>query len=241
MRTDIAAKTFLAVALSIAICSAAAAAYWAWLPDVSALRVDNPRTTKYMELYVRHRLLRGGRPAVSMQWVPLEEISPYLRHAALIAEDDRFYLHSGVDWVALKQAAAYDIKRGKLARGASTITQQVARNLFLSPRRSPMRKLKEVLIARHLDRTLEKDRILEIYLNIVEWGVGIFGAESASQAYFQKHASDLSPEEAVALVAALPSPYRLNPDQNPDSLTTRKIEVYLQRMRRAGYIRPPED
>jgi len=146
-----------------------------------------------------------------------------------------------VDWLALKQAVRYDFKRRKLARGASTITQQVARNLFLSPKRSPARKFKEVLIARHLDRSLEKDRILEIYLNIVEWGVGIFGAESASQAYFQKQAADLSPEEAVALVAALPSPYRLNPDQGPDPLTMRKIEVYLQRMRRAGYIPPPEE
>ncbi|MBI5244872.1 MAG: monofunctional biosynthetic peptidoglycan transglycosylase [Elusimicrobia bacterium] len=245
MTNGMTAKTFTASAWAIALCAAAAAAYLKWLPDVSGLRVNNPRTTKYVDLYVRRSSSRGGKPAVEMKWVPLEEISPYLRCAVLIAEDDRFYSHRGVDWEALRQAAAYNLKRRKLARGASTITQQVARNLFLSPQKSPsqklLRKLREILIARHLDRSLEKDRILEIYLNIVEWGVGIFGAEAASQAYFEKRALDLSPEEAVALVAALPSPYRLNPGQVPDPVTMRKIDVYLQRMRRAGRLPPPEE
>jgi monofunctional biosynthetic peptidoglycan transglycosylase len=225
------ARTLAAAALSLLACAAACVGYWAWLPDVSALRVENPRTTKYTELYVRRMLRQGGRPEYSMRWVPLEDISPYLRSAVLVAEDDRFYTHRGVDWDALKQAASYNLKRRRLARGASTITQQVARNLFLSPRRSPARKFKELLIARHLDRSIEKERILEIYLNIVEWGEGIFGAEAASQAYFEKHASELTAEEAVALVVALPSPYRLNPSREPDPVTLRKIDVYLRRMR----------
>jgi monofunctional biosynthetic peptidoglycan transglycosylase len=241
LRDDLTGRTFAAVFSAFALCAAAAVAYLSWLPDVSSLRVDNPRTTKYVELYVRRVLAKGGRPAVSMIWVPIEDISPYLRYAVLIAEDDRFYSHRGVDWEALKQAASYNLKKRKLSRGASTITQQVARNLFLSPKRTPMRKLQELLIARHIDRSLEKGRILEIYLNIVEWGVGIFGAEAASLAYFGKHSADLDPEEAVALVAALPSPYRLNPSMEPDPVTLRKIDVYLQRMRKAGYLPPPAE
>lgn len=237
MPDDLTGRTFGAVFAALLFCAAAAAAYRSWLPDVSALKVDHPRTTKYVELYVRRTLAKGGRPAVSMVWVPLEGLSPYLRYAALIAEDDRFYSHRGVDWEEFRRAASYNLKKRRLSRGASTITQQVARNLFLSPKRTPMRKLQELLIARHIDRSLEKDRILEIYLNIVEWGVGIFGAEAASLAYFEKHASDLSPEEAVALVAALPSPYRLNPTQ-PDPVTLQKIGVYLERMRRAGRLPP---
>lgn len=231
--------TFCACAVSIAACAAVISAYWLWLPDVSELKSENPRTTKYMELYVRRILVRGGRPTVSMRWTPLARMSPYLRQAVLIAEDDSFYSHRGVDWNSLKQAVEYNIRRRKLSRGASTITQQVVRNLFLSPRRSAGRKLQELLIARHLDRSLDKDRILEIYLNIVEWGEGIFGAEAASLAYFEKHASELTPEEAVALVAALPSPYRLHPSHSPDPVTLKKIGVYLERMHRKGYL--PEE
>ncbi|MEK7743214.1 MAG: monofunctional biosynthetic peptidoglycan transglycosylase [Elusimicrobiota bacterium] len=232
----LAGRTFLACAASIAACGAFMSAYWAWLPDVSELRSENPKTTKYMELYVRRILQRGGKPMVSMRWTPLEEMSPYLRRAVLVAEDDSFYSHRGVDWPSLKQAMGYNLRRRKLARGASTITQQVARNLFLSPRRSPARKLQELLIARHLDRSLDKDRVLELYLNIVEWGEGIFGAEAASRAYFEKHAAELTPEEAVALVAALPSPYRLHPSRSPDPVTLKKIGVYLERMRARGYL-----
>ena len=121
-----------------------------------------------------------------------------------------------------------------MARGGSTITQQVARNLFLSPSRSLTRKIKEVLIARHIERSLPKDRILEIYLNIVEWGEGVFGAEAASRRYFGKSASDLTPEEAVALAAALPSPYDRHPGIPADARMLKLREVYLQRLKDAG-------
>ena len=153
----------------------------------------------------------------------------------LIAEDDKFYRHRGVDWESFEGALRYNWRKRKLARGASTVTQQVARNLFLSPSRSPMRKLKETLIARYLERSLGKDRILEIYLNIVEWGEGIFGAEAASEAYFGKHASDLSVEEAVELAAALPSPYERHPGKPPSGQIQRLREHYLERMRQAGF------
>jgi len=154
---------------------------------------------------------------------------------ARIAEDDRFFEHRGVDWDELSRAVRARMLRGR-SRGASTISQQVARNLFLSPSRSFGRKLSELLIARHLDRELGKERILEIYLNIAEWGEGIFGAEAASRAYYGKPASELSPEEAVALAVALPSPYRLNPARAPTPLTLKKRELYLERMRRSGFL-----
>ena len=171
-----------------------------------------------------------------MRWVPISEISLHLRHAVVTSEDDMFYRHRGVDWEALQEAINYNIKRGRLARGASTITQQVARNLFLSPARNPMRKVKEILIARKLEKTLTKDRILELYLNIAEWGVGIYGVQAASQIYFGKNASELTLDEAVALAAALPSPWRLNPLKEPGPKLVRRREVLIERMRRAGYL-----
>lgn len=232
-------RTFQAAGACLLACGAAFAAYLAWLPDVSSLALSNPMTTKYVQLYVRRMRARGGNPAVSMKWTPLARMSPHLVNAVLLAEDDLFYRHRGVDWRSMRLAVDYNIRVGRMARGASTITQQVARNLFLSPSRRPQRKLEEVLLARYLERSLEKDRILEIYLNIVEWGEGIFGAEAASQAYFKKASADLSPEEAVALAAALPSPYRLNPLREPTPLLLRKRELLLERMRRWGRL--PEE
>ena len=229
-------KTLALTGACLALVGAIVLSYVAWLPNVSELRTQNLMTTKYVQIYVRRIGARGQKPSVAMSWVGLEEISPHLRHAVLIAEDQRFYRHRGVDWEELKKALRYNLRKGQMARGASTITQQVARNLFLSPRRSAWRKLKEILIARHLERSLEKDRIFEIYLNIVEWGEGIFGAEAASRKYFGKPASQLSPKEAVDLAASLPSPYRMNPGAPPDELMLKKRELYMERMRRAGYL-----
>lgn len=240
-RHDLTTETFRWAVVAMSLVASATLFYLAWLPDVAALASVNPMTTKYVQIFVRRNLRQGQRPAVAMRWVPLEDISPHLIHAVLIAEDDAFYRHAGVDWRALKRAARYNWRQGRLVRGGSTITQQVARNLFLSPSRHPKRKLKEILYARHLERSLTKARILEIYLNIVEWGEGIFGAEAASRAYYGKPARDLSPEEAVALAAALPSPYRWNPAAEPDERTVKIRQLYLERMRRAGYLPPEPD
>src|SRR5262249_44626436 len=145
------------------------------------------------------------------RWVPLGRISPSLRNAVLAAEDNRFYYHHGVEWGLIKEAMKDNLRAGKNVRGASTITQQLAKNLYLSPRKSYVRKLRELLFTWRLERSLTKDRIFEIYLNVAEWGDGIFGAEAASQVYFHKPAADLDEEEAVALTAVLPSPLRHNP------------------------------
>lgn len=233
-------RTFSAVGAVLACATALIACYAAWLPDVSELKSSNPMTTQYVSIYVKRMLRKGDRPSVAMTWVPLDRISPYLRHVVLIAEDDRFYRHKGVDWESFEQAMRYNLRKQRLARGGSTITQQVARNLFLSPSKSPVRKLKEALIARHLERTLGKDRVLEIYLNVAEWGEGVFGAEAASRTYFQKHAAELSPEEAVALAAALPSPYERRPDAPPTEFVRKLRELYMERLRKSGLLAQEE-
>lgn len=223
--------------LSGSVCLAAGAVmvgFVCWLPDVADLRVRNPMTTRYVQIYVNRKTRAGQRPATSMRWVPIGEMSPHLVNAVLIAEDDRFFRHHGVDWRELKKALKAGL-RGERIRGASTISQQVARNLFLSPRKSYGRKVKETLIARHLERTLGKERVLEIYLNIAEWGEGVFGAEAASRAYYRKGAASLTPEEAVELAAALPSPYERNPLMEPDERLAKLRALYLERLlRRAG-------
>lgn len=141
----------------------------------------------------------------------LDRISPHLRQAVLIGEDAAFYEHAGVDWAELHDAMLDTIERGEPLRGASTITQQLAKNLYLSPARNPYRKLEEWFITRRLEAVLSKRRILELYLNVVEWGDGIWGAEAAAQTYFNESAADLSVDEGALLAAALMNPRRYNP------------------------------
>ncbi|PIR19861.1 MAG: monofunctional biosynthetic peptidoglycan transglycosylase [Deltaproteobacteria bacterium CG11_big_fil_rev_8_21_14_0_20_47_16] len=174
------------------------------IPNVSELRTVNPITTAFMD----RQLLTSTAP-FSYEWVPLNKISPTLQRAVIAAEDDEFYEHEGFNWEAIKRAAIYDWKKKKLARGASTITQQLARNLYLSKSKNPFRKLKEFLIALKLERELSKQRILELYLNVVEWGPGVYGAEAASQYYFKHSAAKLSASESAFLASILPNPKRL--------------------------------
>lgn len=208
-----------------------------WTPPLQSLRTKNPRTTRLMEIR-RGQALKKHRPyRVNQHWVPLDRISEHLRHAVLAAEDDAFYRHRGVDfnatWICLKQ----DLKRRGFARGGSTITQQVVKNLYLSPRKSMPRKLKEAVTALRLERVLEKRRIFEIYLNIAEWGPGIFGAEAAARRYFKKSAAELDAAEAAALAAVLPSPLRHSPVREDRFLGWRKPWV-LRQMRCHGFLPP---
>ena len=145
-------------------------------------------------------------PQIMHEWRPLSKISPYLQRAVVGAEDDLFYEHPGYDINAMKRAYEYNLRKKRFARGASTITMQVARNLYLSPDKTILRKLRELIIALKLERELSKDRILEIYLNIVEWGNGIYGAEAAARHYFGKSARDLTAHEAAYLASILPRP-----------------------------------
>jgi monofunctional biosynthetic peptidoglycan transglycosylase len=196
--------------ISAAACLASVV-YVLWLPDVTPLKRSNPKTTSFIELR-REAARRAGKKFMPrLVWVPWDRISEHLKHAVFIAEDDNFYRHKGVDWDGVKAALQKDWELKRLAYGGSTITQQVARNLYLSPSKNPLRKLKELLIARQLEKTLSKRRIFELYLNIAEWGKGIYGAEAAAQAYFGKSAADLTPDEAVAMAVVLPNPRRWNP------------------------------
>lgn len=209
--------------------------YLLWLPDVAALKKQNPSETSFMRIKERQAAKAGKKLPRRMAWTPWDGISENLKHAVLVAEDGNFYRHRGVDWESTKKALETDWKQKRLAKGGSTITQQVARNLYLSPSKNPLRKIKEMLIARRLEKELGKRRIFEIYLNIAEWGKGIWGAEAAARAYFDKGAADLTPEEAAALAAALPSPRRYNPTGGTRFMERRKSQI-VARMRASGYL-----
>jgi monofunctional biosynthetic peptidoglycan transglycosylase len=189
------------------------------LPDILPLRAGNPSTTSYMELYEkRHKAAK-----IKNIFIAYDKMSPYLKEAVIAAEDDQFFEHKGFSWEAIKKAAIYDWKKKKFARGASTITQQLARNLYLTPSKNPARKIKELLIALKLERELSKQRILELYLNVVEWGPGIFGCEAAANHYFSKRCSALSLPESAYLASILPSPLRLG--KRAPSLTPRATRI----------------
>ncbi|HJQ40247.1 MAG TPA: monofunctional biosynthetic peptidoglycan transglycosylase, partial [Thermoanaerobaculia bacterium] len=162
-------------------------------PDVGKLAKEPPKTTAFMELRKKQLRAKGQSDELRWKWVSYGNISPYLRRAVLVAEDDSFYEHHGVDVDAMKEAFERNWKRKKVSAGGSTITQQLAKNLYLSPSRNPVRKLKEYFIARALEKHLTKKRILEIYLNVVELGERVYGAEAASRFCFSKSASSLSP------------------------------------------------
>jgi len=203
---------WLLAGLLLASSFAFLAALWVvWLPDVSPLKKSPPATTAYIELRKRQAKARGRALDLRWTWVPSGAISEDLKRAVVTAEDDEFWRHDGVDWAAIRAAYERNRKAGRFAAGGSTITMQLARNLYLSPNKNPLRKAKEILIARRLERELGKRRILELYLNVVEWGKGVFGCEAAARAYFQKSCAELSYEEAVAMAVVLPNPRRWNP------------------------------
>src|SRR5437762_7914413 len=173
------------------------------LPDVRPSRTENPTTTAWMELRDREALEKGRRPRRMQRWIAYNRISPDLKRAVLVAEDDAFWQHEGVDFEQLQESLEKDWARGRLLRGGSTITQQLAKNLYLSPSKNPLRKLRDLIIARRLEAELKKARILELYLNVIEWGDGIYGVDAASRAYFGTSASSVSPEQAALLAGTI--------------------------------------
>jgi monofunctional biosynthetic peptidoglycan transglycosylase len=195
------------------------------LPDVSVLKTRTPATTAFIEAR-RAKLRREGKDdRIVRIVVPLSRMAPALRRAAVVTEDANFYLHHGVDWAATKAAVENDIEKGKWKVGGSTITQQLAKNLYLSPSRDPWRKLREVAIAWKMERELSKDRILELYLNSIEWGERTYGAEAASRLYFGHAAAALSPQEASVLAAMIASPRLFDPRRHPKRLERRAARI----------------
>lgn len=209
-------------------------AVWAAAPALiirpEKLKTAPPGRTALMKLRQEQAQRQGRTYRLDQRWVSLNRISPWLKEAVRVSEDANFFGHSGVDWDEAKESFEYNWERKRFARGASTITMQLARNLYLSPSKNPLRKVQEILIAYRLERALTKSRILEIYLNVVEWGPGIFGAEAAAQRYFGKPAYDLSVEEAARLAAVLPSPLRWDPSSDQKTVIRRK-NLILRRMK----------
>jgi monofunctional biosynthetic peptidoglycan transglycosylase len=205
------------------------------LPDVRPLATTNPSTTAFIELRAAQAHAAGRIPRREQRWTSYERISASVKRAVLVAEDDAFWQHEGVDLDQIKESIEHDLERGRIVRGGSTITQQLAKNLYLSPSRNPVRKLRELILARRLEAELSKRRILEIYLNVVEWGDGIYGVEAASRAYFRRPAWQLGPSEAALLAGALVNPRVLVPGR-PNARLLRRQRLILGRM---GEITPP--
>jgi monofunctional biosynthetic peptidoglycan transglycosylase len=199
------------------------------LPDVRVLATTNPSTTAFIELRRREAEEAGRRLIVKQRWVPYTQISNNLRRAVIVTEDSSFFDHDGIDVKELRASLEANWEEGRFTRGGSTITQQLAKNLYLSPSRNPIRKLKELLITRRLEAALAKRRILEIYLNVIEWGDGIFGAEAAARAYYGKPASALGPDEAALLAGAIINPREHNP-LRPTRRLLRRQQIIVRRM-----------
>lgn len=200
--------------------------YWlVTLPDVAVLAKTNPYSTALIRSRVAEASRQGKAVRPRQRWVPLSHISPFLRRAVIVGEDASFYSHEGFDWKGIKNAAISNIRSGKLRRGGSTITQQLAKNLYLSSNKTLARKMHEAMIARTIEHRLTKKRILEIYLNIVEWGHHVYGAEAAALHHFGKSALELTREEAALLAAMLPSPREYDPLHINENLRKRQLHI----------------
>ena len=201
-------RVVVLVALVVAALAAWQVVTW---PSMRALATERPRTTAFIERWRAEQRAAGRPDRVAWTWVDGSAISSHLKRAVLVAEDINFFSHRGFDSTAIREAVARAIEAGAPPRGASTISQQLAKNLWLSPSRNPLRKVKEAALTWHMERTLDKRRILELYLNVVELGPGVYGAEAASRRYFGKAAAELSEDEAAQLAASLPGRGRGTP------------------------------
>jgi len=201
----------LILVLAIVACDLA---YHAVIIDVEKYATKNPAKTAFMKYREAQWKAKGRKVKIKQVWVPLNKISPHIRKAVIVGEDAKFWKHDGFDFDAMRKAFETNIEKRKMAVGASTITMQLAKNLFLSPSKNPVRKIHEAILTWRIERLLTKNRILELYLNIAEWGDRIFGIEMASRTYYGHGASELTRDEAVRLAAVLPNPILFNPLKN---------------------------
>jgi monofunctional biosynthetic peptidoglycan transglycosylase len=211
---------------------------WAGLPsrgEVRALAKTNPKETSVMRQRAREAEKAERKARRAQSWVPLSRVSRHLIHAIVAAEDPNFFGHEGVDWDAVRESIETNVKKGRFARGGSTITQQLAKNLFYTTYKNPIRKLREFFVARWLEEDLTKTRILELYLNVIEWGDGVYGAEAAAHRYYGKSVAGLNETEAAGLAAMVPSPRRINPRTNAKRHAAAQRRV-LWLMARVGYV-----
>lgn len=193
------------------------------------MRWNNPSSSAFMDL--ERERLASLRPPIKIRqaWVPYNGIARSIKQAVIAAEDSGFSQHDGIDWEAMERAARENLKRGKIKRGGSTITMQLAKNMFLSPERSYLRKAQEVVAAGMMELVLDKRRILELYLNVAEWGVGVFGIEVASRHYFGISASELDPIQSAWLASILPAPRRFDRQRESEWINEKSL-IILDRM-----------
>jgi monofunctional biosynthetic peptidoglycan transglycosylase len=192
---------------------------------------------KYREKVWREN---GINKKITNIWVPLSSVSPYVMKAVIIAEDDKFWSHEGFDFEAMQKALEKDIKKKKFQVGGSTISQQLAKNLYLSPAKNPVRKIKEAILTWRLERQLSKRRIMELYLNVTEWGDGVFGIEAAARKHYGKNAAGLTAREAAELAAVIPNPRRYKTDGTSRYVENQSERIY-QIMVRRGIVIPEYD
>jgi monofunctional glycosyltransferase len=208
---------------------------WTW-PDVTSLARRPPASTAFIERWRAGQRAAGRDDRVDRRWAAYGAIAPSLKIAVIVAEDINFFSHRGFDLGEIREALGKAIEDREAPRGASTLTQQLAKNLWLSPSRDPLRKAREAILTWQLERTLGKRRLLELYLNVVEFGPGVWGAESASRRYFGKGAADLGDDEAALLAAALPSPTAWHPGVSSPAYR-RYAETVRRRMDKAQFLR----
>lgn len=222
----------LAAVLLVVVTGTLLSAWWRRWPDVAQLRDRNPVSTAFMD---RERSVATSGLSPAWQWVPLSAISPHLVRAVLVAEDIGFFSHSGFAWDEIRLAAQDALLGGGPVRGASSVTQQLAKNLWLSGDRSLWRKSKEAVLAVELERALSKRRILELYLNVVAFGPGVFGAEAAARRYFDRPALFLTEHQGAMLAAGLSRPSVWNPAVHGDAYLER-VALIERRMAAAEFL-----
>ena len=193
---------------------------WKWV---------DPGTTRFMEIRLAELQVRNPAARLQQQWLPYRQISPYLKRAIIAAEDAKFVDHEGFDWDGIQKALEKNQKRGRTVAGGSTISQQLAKNLFLTPNKTYLRKAEEALITLMLETLWSKQRIFEVYLNVIEWGNGVFGAEAAARHYYGIGAGQLGAEQAARLAGMVPNPRFYDRNRNAPGLA-RKAAIIAARM-----------
>lgn len=223
------------VLLGIGLTGGAIVYIYLSLPTISHLKTQNPQTTALINQRLREAQAAGKILNVRQVWIGFDGIPALLKESVRVAEDARFYEHEGIDYEEVSEAMKKNLEQGRWARGGSTITQQLAKNLFLSTERSLVRKLKEYFLALRLERELSKNRIFHLYLNVIELGPGIFGVEAAARHYFGKSAGQLSLEDIVRLTAVIPKPLSENPTRQSRWLKW-KARWILSILHKTGHI-----
>ena len=218
-------RTFLILVVLVIIAEMATIPFFA----ISRLSGEHPDRTALMKQRLEEAGEEGKPLAIVQHWISISRLPQHLLNAVIVAEDGTFYRHSGIDWFEVQESFSRNVDEGRFARGASTITQQLAKNLYLSTSKDPIRKIKEVIITLLLEQQLSKQRILELYLNCIEWGRGIFGVDAAARKYFGKSAALLTLDESTRLAAVIPSPLKHRPDQN-SRYVLRRQQIVLRRM-----------